>query len=582
MKESQKQMAFQLRQIEQIEKDRKALDQEEDEMNNRFRDEDEEDISQLAIHLMLEEKNPGDPFVFAQLEDDTSSYPIAEKGKVIRFADVVNYFSPPSNAGKGNDDDANYSTPPSNNTKGEDDDANYSTTPSNHSTPLTKTAKAQDDANYSTPPTKTTKAKDDANYFTPPSNTAKEKDDANYSTPPPSTAKKQPPPTPRVIPNLSDQFDGVDPFEDDDVLRLVNCLGDGSFGRVYHVQDVVDEQHYAVKVVPNRSSSLLELKSLALLSNHEHIVSYRNYWRDDKFLFIKMELYQGLAEGGKQQSPKELLRHMLSALGFIHGKGWCHLDVKPDNIVFSIMDNGERKYKLGDFGHARVSKLKPDPMDSKDIEDGDQRYIAKELLDNNHKDLSKADIFSLGLTIYSLSLKTKLPQDGPEWHALRNGFAPGRLPLKEFHDIVVLSMMHPEYQKRGSAMGLLKQLDESAEKSHQAENQPTLANLASSSDEPQPNGLQIGARGLFNGCAYVVTHIHDGKCHVDIRITDNHRTKVMKKVSLYVLNFPKGTKVKYHGTRFVVSKQTNMKVEISNGDTTRKAMPTSLEFDVDH
>ena len=105
------------------------------------------------------------------------------------------------------------------------------------------------------------------------------------------------------------------------------------------------------------------------------------------------------------------------------------------------------RYKLGDFG---LAKSLANPQN---VEEGDQRYMAKELLDHCD-DLSKADIFSLGLTVYSLLSGVELPRDGPLWHDLRSGRVPE--PLECLQDVVVGSMMEPDYQKRPSATELLR------------------------------------------------------------------------------------------------------------------------------
>ena len=63
------------------------------------------------------------------------------------------------------------------------------------------------------------------------------------------------------------------------------------------------------------------------------------------------------------------------------------------------------KYKLADLGLARVSKR----QHGEDILEGDSRYLARELLnevevDGNLPDITKADIFSLGMSLYELMI----------------------------------------------------------------------------------------------------------------------------------------------------------------------------------
>lgn len=100
----------------------------------------------------------------------------------------------------------------------------------------------------------------------------------------------------------------------------------------------------------------------------------------------------------------------------MHNKDIVHLDLKPDNVLFS----SSGQYKLGDLGLARLmNKLHGD------VPEGDCRYLAKELLnsdpDCNIPDLRKADIFSLGMMAYELIEEIDLPKNGNEWTALRKG-----------------------------------------------------------------------------------------------------------------------------------------------------------------
>lgn len=101
---------------------------------------------------------------------------------------------------------------------------------------------------------------------------------------------------------------------------------------------------------------------------------------------------------------------MLNALSRIHSKGLVHLDVKPDNIYVL---NGV--YKLGDFGRATRAD------GSLSIEEGDARYVALEIINDDYSQLPKVDMFALGATIYEMARGSPLPSSGSQYQSLRQG-----------------------------------------------------------------------------------------------------------------------------------------------------------------
>jgi wee1-like protein kinase len=95
------------------------------------------------------------------------------------------------------------------------------------------------------------------------------------------------------------------------------------------------------------------------------------------------------------------------------------MDVKPDNIF----ESSKNVYKLGDWGRATstCSEKRRKLIGGTSEIDGDQRYLANEVLNDDFSNLAKSDVWSLGATALELLLGETLPLNGDKYRALRDG-----------------------------------------------------------------------------------------------------------------------------------------------------------------
>lgn len=108
---------------------------------------------------------------------------------------------------------------------------------------------------------------------------------------------------------------------------------------------------------------------------------------------------------------RKIMRDICKGLKKLHAHNIVHMDIKAENILYSF----SKKFKLGDLGLARVTTNL-----TGEIPEGDARYLAPEVLSlvtdnpNHMPNLAKADIFSLGATIYEIMRGKILPTNGSE------------------------------------------------------------------------------------------------------------------------------------------------------------------------
>ena len=214
-------------------------------------------------------------------------------------------------------------------------------------------------------------------------------------------------------------------------FSLQCLLGSGSTGRVYKA---VQTKDYAVKVVPwrtgnDRELAVHEYELGQMFSFCDEILHSVGYYEQGQQSYIVMEYGIPCLSYfvGRKNSTREILNTILRvslALEAIHAHGYTHFDVKPENIV---MVKG--KAKLADFSHCSMSSQNQTYMRPM----GTGVYIAPEIkADGKHT--GREDIYSLGITMYTLLMGGRPPFD----------FSEKETPRREKDDIINSLYIHPE------------------------------------------------------------------------------------------------------------------------------------------
>ncbi len=170
--------------------------------------------------------------------------------------------------------------------------------------------------------------------------------------------------------------------------RIVRLLGRGGMGEVYEAEHRVLHRRYALKLLPEdfatRSEAVRRFEREAeVMANleHAHIVRVDEFGETNGRYWLRMELVKGVApeaggrwsggssqtrcitlgdyaaqRGGKLEQGEFaiILKQVLEALAYAHGKGVVHRDLKPGNILLEKDAAGVLHVKVSDFGLARV------------------------------------------------------------------------------------------------------------------------------------------------------------------------------------------------------------------------------------
>ena len=228
--------------------------------------------------------------------------------------------------------------------------------------------------------------------------------------------------------------------------HTVELIGRGAFGEVYkakreelgetfysavkiiqipqgeeEIREMLNEgqtsasiQYYFESVARGLMNEIKVMEALKSAGNVVNIEEFEIQQKEDAIgwtAYIRMELLQNLNDyrKGRLMSREEVAnlgRDICEALICCEQSHIIHRDIKPSNIFVDRYGN----FKLGDFGIARQMEKTQSTLSRK----GTELYMAPEVRVGESKSSYNVDIYSLGLVMYRLLNRNRMPFESLE------------------------------------------------------------------------------------------------------------------------------------------------------------------------
>jgi len=203
--------------------------------------------------------------------------------------------------------------------------------------------------------------------------------------------------------------------------RIIQKIGEGSFGSIYKGQNMRTNEYVAIKVESIKNETKL-LKNESIIYRHLNNcvgIPYVKWFGKDNtnyYMVINLlgESLQSLKEKKGTFSLKLVLQigiNITTLLKIIHDKGLVHRDIKPDNFLLGL-DKENKKIYIIDFGFCKsfMNCDKHTEMSKTSSLIGSKTYAS--INSHNYLELSRRDdLESLGYMLIYLYLGTLSWQD---------------------------------------------------------------------------------------------------------------------------------------------------------------------------
>jgi serine/threonine-protein kinase len=195
--------------------------------------------------------------------------------------------------------------------------------------------------------------------------------------------------------------------------QMLQKLGKGSMGLVYKAKQISVDRVVAIKILLEPLAQNKEFikrfereAKIAAKLAHNNVVNAIDAGEVDGHYYFVMEYVEGptikdFLDQNRTFEEKEALRIVLAiaeALKHANHRGLIHRDIKPENVILT-RDGG---VKLADLGLARLTDDEKWGLSEAGMAIGTPYYISPEQVRGQTNVDIRADIYSLGATLYHM------------------------------------------------------------------------------------------------------------------------------------------------------------------------------------
>ncbi|KAK6106474.1 Protein kinase domain family protein [Brugia pahangi] len=196
-------------------------------------------------------------------------------------------------------------------------------------------------------------------------------------------------------------------------FQLIKVIGRGAYGEVQLVRHTISRNVYAMKLLNKNemvrradSAFFWEERDIMAHAHSEWIVRLHYAFQDTQFLYMVMEYMPGgdlvnlmTSYDVSEKWARFYAAELVMALDTLHGMGYIHRDVKPDNMLISKSGH----VKLADFG--TCLRMGPNGLVKCTTAVGTPDYISPEVLELQGTEGvygREVDWWAVGIFVYEM------------------------------------------------------------------------------------------------------------------------------------------------------------------------------------